>query len=367
MRPELEAIILAAGTAGAVGLAGAAVTRLVARRSPAAATLLGPVVGVASVAAGVAVTARAMFLSEHDSTLIALVLLAAAPVALAIGVLLFRSVRRLDRQAQQRLADEQRQLELARSRQDMITWASHDLRTPLSSIRVMAEALEDGIIADPDDYHRRIRAEADRMTVMVDDLLELSRLRSAAPGDPGEVVDLADVAAGVVASQQPVAEQQQVRLRLAGDGPPAPVRAVGGELDRVVANVVSNAVRETARRGSDAPDGPDDADGPVAGEVVVRVEAREAAEEVVLQVEDACGGLDEDDLEQAFEPGWRGSVARSSGAGVGVGLTIARALVERSGGTIGLANHGPGCRVTITLPRHTPAPDARSDRTGRAV
>ncbi|WP_299520641.1 HAMP domain-containing sensor histidine kinase [uncultured Serinicoccus sp.] len=342
MRPELEAITLAAGTAGAVGLAGAALTLLVARRSPAAATLLGPVVGVASVAAGVVVTTRAMFLSEHDATLIALVLLAAAPVALAIGALLFRSVRRLDRRAQQRLADEQRELALARSRQDMITWASHDLRTPLSSIRVMAEALEDGLVTDHDDYHRRIRAEADRMTVMVDDLLELSRLRSAAPADPGEVVDLADVAAAVVAGQQPVAEQQQVRVRLTGDGP-APVRAVAGELDRVVANVVSNAVRESA----------------AGSEVVVHVGADPVAEEVVLHVDDACGGLGEEALAHAFEPGWRGSSARSAGAGVGVGLTIAHALVERSGGTITLADHGPGCRVRIALPRHTPAPDAR--------
>lgn len=347
MRPELEAVTLAAGTAGAVGLVGAAVTLVVARRSPAAATLLGPVVGVASVAAGVAVTSRAMFLSDHDATLVSLVLAAAAPVALAIGVLLFRAVRRRDRRAQRALADEQRELALARSQQDMITWASHDLRTPLSAIRVMAEALEDGVARDPDDYHARIRGEADRMTVMVDDLLELSRLRSATPTGPMVEIDVAEVADAVVAGQQPVAQQQRVRLRLAGQGP-LPVRAVASELDRVLANIVSNALRETARTHQERAEGGSAADPPT---IEVGVLAEPGA--VVLTVDDACGGLPEADLAHVFEPGWRGSAARSGGAGAGVGLTIARALVERNGGTIALANHGPGCRVRISLPRHT--------------
>ncbi|WP_151525864.1 sensor histidine kinase [Serinicoccus kebangsaanensis] len=342
MRPELEAITLAAGTAGAVGLVGAGVTLLVARRSPAAATLLGPVVGVASIAAGVVVTTRAMFLSEHDSALISLVLLAAAPVALAIGVLLFRSVRRLDRRAQQRLADEQRELALARSRQEMVTWASHDLRTPLSAIRVMAEALEDGVAADPDDYHRRLRSEADRMTGMVDDLLEMSRIRSGPGGGEAAHLDLAELTDGVVAGQQPVAEEGGVRVRLDASGP-VPVDGVAAQLERVVANVVSNAVRET----------------PSGREVVVAVGERDGLAR--LTVDDTCGGLRPEDLERVFEPGWRGGTARTaaSGTGAGVGLTIARALVEEAGGSIDLRNHGPGCRVTVQLPTAYDPPPGR--------
>ena len=344
MRPEVEAVVLAAGTAGAVGVAGAAATLLVARRSPAAATLLGPVVGVASVAAGVVVTSRAMFLSEHDATLVALVLAAAIPVALAIGVLLFRAVRRLDRESAQRLADERREAALARSRQEMVTWASHDLRTPLSAIRVMAEALEDGVSADPHDYHRRIRAEADRMTGMVDDLLEVSRLRSGTAGGDRELLDLGELVAGVVRGQQPVAAEAGVRLGMpshsllsdASTSAPTPVRAVPGHLQRVAANVISNAVRETSPGGA----------------VNVRVEPDAAA--AVLTVEDGCGGLPPDDLARAFEPGWRGSTARSaeSGAGAGVGLTIARALAEDAGGSVDLVNAGDGCRVTVRLPLH---------------
>lgn len=343
MRPELEAVALAAGTAGAVGLAGAGLTLLVARRSPAAATLLGPVVGVASIAAGVVVTTRAMFLSEHDSALISLVLLAAAPVALLIGVLLFRSVRRLDRQAQARLADEQREVALARSQQDMITWASHDLRTPLSAIRVMSEALEDEVAPDPDDYHRRIRAEADRMTLMVEDLLEMSRIRSGMSSGHVETVDLAELVRGVVGGQQPVASGQGVRLDLAAAGPVG-VDGIPGQLERVVANVVSNAVRETASG--------------YAVSVAVRAEGRDA----VVEVDDACGGLEQDDLARVFEPGWRGSLARSSGAGAGVGLTIARALVEDAGGSIELVNRPPGCRVTVRLPLSPAAGDALATR-----
>ncbi|OLT18060.1 hypothetical protein BJF80_01910 [Serinicoccus sp. CUA-874] len=372
MRPEVEAVVLAAGTAGAVGLVGAAATLLVARRSPAAATLLGPVVGVASVAAGVGVTSRAMFLSEHDSTLVALVLAAATPVALVVGILLFRAVQRMDREAARQLADERREAELARSRQEMVTWASHDLRTPLSSIRVMAEALEDQVAPDPDDYHRRIRAEADRMTGMVEDLLEVSRLRSGPAGGARDRVDLGELVQGVVSGQRPVAAEAGVRLGMPShDGvsapEPTPVFAVPGHLERVAANVVSNAVRET----------------PAGGEVEVRVaveaEARGSGRadadgrEVTLTVEDGCGGLPAEHLERVFEPGWRGSAARSGGgsggsggsggvagggsssrAGAGVGLTIARALAEDAGGSVDLVNAGRGCRVSVRLPLSPP-------------
>ncbi|MGB3829170.1 MAG: HAMP domain-containing sensor histidine kinase, partial [Ornithinimicrobium sp.] len=212
MRPELEAVALAAGTASAVGVVGAIATVALARRSVAAATAMGPVVVVASMAAGIYITAQAMFLSVHDFTLISLVLAAGVPIAFVCGLFLYRAVRRIDTAASQAVADRERDQSLAASRREMISWASHDLKSPLAGIRIMAEALEDGIVTDPSDYHRRIRYESDRMNRMVDDLLEMSRLNQGDIDSVRSVVDLGEVTRDVVRSQQVVAEQQGVTV-----------------------------------------------------------------------------------------------------------------------------------------------------------
>ncbi len=341
MMPEVEAVALAAGTAGAVGIVGAAATVAIARRSVAIATALGPVVVVASMAAGVWVTAQKMFLSARDFTLISFVLAASVPIAFGCGFFLYRAVGRIDRSAAQAAADREREQSLAASRREMISWASHDLKSPLSGIRIMAEALEDGMVADPADYHRRIRHESDRMNRMVDDLLEMSRLSQGSPDAMRSLVDLSELTADVVQGQQVVAEQQEVSLEMAvAERMPAHVDAA--RIERAVANVVRNAILYT----------------PAGGSVRVSVQPRREDGDLcaAIQVSDTCGGLSPDDLTRMFEPGWRGSASRTpqASAGIGVGLTITQAIVGEAGGEVVVHSGADGCRVSLLLPCHTP-------------
>lgn len=363
MSPELEAVALAAGTAAAAGLAGAAGTVWVARRSVAVATLLAPLVVVASVGAGVFVTARAMFLSEHDLALVSWVLLAAALVAPACGLLVFRAVRAVDRQATAEAAERRRATEVAETRREMVTWASHDLKSPLAGIRVMAEALEDGMVDDPDTYYRRIREQADRLDGMVNDLLALSDLNGVEVQPHRERVPLRSLAEQVVAGHQAVATARGVTLllgdgdggcargsargnadgdggwregverRSATGGPDPTVRADPDQLHRVVTNLVGNALRHTPEGGR------------------VQIDVARDGDQAVLRVADGCGGIPEGDLPRVFEPGWRGTAARTPGeAGAGVGLAIAQGLVALQRGTVEVVNTGPGCRFSVRLP-----------------
>lgn len=337
MTPEVNAVVLSAGSAAVVGAVGAWSTVLVARRSVPAAILIAPVAVVASIAAGVLVSARAMFLSDQDVAIVALLLAASVPVALACGLLGYRAVRRIDQQAGAALAQGEREAALAASRREMVSWASHDLKSPLAGIRVMAEALEDGLVRDPTEYHRRIRRESDRMTRMVDDLLEMSRLQQGLPDETREQVDLVELTRDVVQGQVAVAEQAGVQVQVQAQEP-VPMLADPGRIERAVANVIRNAILYTGAGGRIC--------------VVVGVEDTGPERTAYVQVQDSCGGLPEPDLPRVFEPGWRGSAPRTPGsvAGAGVGMTIARAVAEDHGGSVDLVNHGPGCRVTVRLP-----------------
>ena len=129
----------------------------------------------------------------------------------------------------------ERERRLEASRRELVAWVSHDLRTPLAGLRAMAEALEDGVVDDPAtvaDYHRRIRAETDRMAGLVDDLFELSRINAGALRLTLHTVPLGDVVSDAVAAAAPVAAAKRVRL----DAQPSGYGLVRGsepELSRV--------------------------------------------------------------------------------------------------------------------------------------
>ncbi|MEZ5114794.1 MAG: HAMP domain-containing sensor histidine kinase [Candidatus Nanopelagicales bacterium] len=333
MGPELPAVLLSAGTAAAVGALGALGVAVLARRSVAAAAIASPVVVVASVAAGVLASSRAMFLSPTDTTLVLLVLGAAVPVALLFGVLVARRVAALTRTVAEEQAARERDREVEESRREMVAWASHDLRTPLAGLRAMAEALEDGVADDPARYHAQMRAEVDRMSGMVDDLLALSRLQAGTLRLALDTVSLADLVSDTLASTQPLAQSRGVVLTGSADGPVA-VTADSRELSRALANLVVNAVRHTPADGS------------------VVVSARTEDDAAVVSVRDACGGISAADLERLFEAGWRGTDARTPGAGegAGLGLAIVRGVVEAHGGRVDVRNEGPGCCFEVRLP-----------------
>lgn len=288
--------------------------------------LLATLVGVLGVNA---------FMFNTALTTMLLVCLLVAVVTVPAAVVLGRAIARRsvwEREARER----ERAAEAAR--RELVAWISHDLRSPLAGIRAMAEALSDGVVSRPDEvtgYAGRIGDETRRLSRMVDDLFELSRITAGALQLTMSAVPLRDVVSDAIAAQTPVAQRKHVRLT--ADATQWPV-VIGSdpELARVVQNLVSNAIGHTPPDGSVA--------------VTVGVDGDHA----LLSVDDACGGIPDDEIGRVFEVAFRGSAARTphrrGQEGGGLGLAIAKGLVEAHRGRIGVANHGPGCRFEVRLP-----------------
>ncbi len=252
--------------------------------------------------------------------------------AFATGLLLSRRVRGIEQQSRDIAEQHARADEAERTRRELVTWVSHDLRTPLAGLRAMAEALEDGVAADPARYHRQMRREVDRLSGMVDDLFELSRLQSGSLVLAMSHVALQDVVGDVLDATEPLAQEHGVRLSASAD--PIGVVADGRELTRALSNLVTNAIRHTPEDGS------------------VAVTAGRDDGWAVLSVTDGCGGIDDDDLSRLFDVGWRGSTARTPAPddGAGLGLSIARGIVAAHEGTVEVANVPGGCCFEVRLP-----------------
>lgn len=332
MGPEGNAVVLSATVTTAVAAVGALGLARVARDRPSVAALGAPIVLVAALAAGVAIASRSMLIGEDDYRTLVFVLLAGAPMAVVVGLVLARRVLRLEHDAAQERADRERARQVEESRRETIRWLSHDLRTPLAGIRALAESLEDGAVADPRAAHSRIVHEVDRMDAMVDDIAELSRLHGPQPTSRSEVSALDDLVSDAVATIAPLAaaaDVEVVAVSLAGATVDVDPRAV----TRAVTNVLRNALQHT-------PDG---------GRVEVSTVTRGGR--VDVDVADGCDGIPEGDLDAIFEPGWRGDTARH-GRGMGLGLTIAREIARSHGGDARAANRadGSGCTVSLSLP-----------------
>jgi signal transduction histidine kinase len=233
-----------------------------------------------------------------------------------------------------------RERALEASRRELVAWVSHDLRTPLAGLRAMAEALEDQMVIDPREvshYHAQIRREVDRLTAMIDDLFELSRIHAGALRLSRRMVGLEDLVADVVASAEPVARAKGIMLTGAAvRGVPVFVDTV--EMGRALRNLVTNAIRHTPPEGGI--------------DVLARVQSGMAC----VSVADACGGIPPGDLPRVFDVAFRGESARTPGPqeGAGLGLSIARGIVEAHSGQIAVRNAGPGCQFLIRLPLARP-------------
>jgi signal transduction histidine kinase len=228
-------------------------------------------------------------------------------------------------------ASRERERALEASRRELVAWISHDLRTPLAGLRAMAEALEDGMVYDPTVYHARIRAEVERLSAMVGDLFELSRLQAGVLPLALSRMSVYDLVGDALAGADPLAREHGVRL--IGDVvDPVPIEVDGREITRVMANLLVNAINRTP------------ADGTVA------VAARREADSVVLSVTDGCGGIPAEDLPRVFDTGWRGTGARNPVAGAGLGLAIVRGIVEAHSGRAAVRNVPGGCRFEVVLP-----------------
>ncbi|NYI84113.1 signal transduction histidine kinase [Saccharopolyspora hordei] len=265
-------------------------------------------------------------------TTVVVICTAVGVVTVPVAVLLGRNVAR--RSVWEREAHARERAAEA-SRRELVAWISHDLRTPLAGIRAMAEALADGVVEEREEvcaYATHIRAETERLSAMVDDLFELSRITAGAVRLEFSAVPLLDVVNEVVAVAAPLARHRDVELRTADSDWPV-VLGSDPELARVLRNLLSNAIRHTPARGS----------------VVLSAGAEDG--QAWVRVDDSCGGIPPEELERVFDVAYRGDRARrDDSAGAGLGLAIARGLVQAHHGTITAHNHGPGCRFEVRLP-----------------
>jgi signal transduction histidine kinase len=220
--------------------------------------------------------------------------------------------------------------ELFEARRELVAWASHDLRTPLASMQAMVEALEDGL-GEPTRYLPALREQVRTLSDLVDDLFELSRIDAGLLVLELSEADVDDLVESCVRTLAPAADARRVRLSMSVQGR-ATVRCAPEKVERVLLNLVTNALRHT----------------PSDGAVAVVVDAAE--DSVLVVVEDTGDGLTPEAARRMFERFWRGDRARTGG-GAGLGLAIARGLVEAHGGSIWAeSREGGGARVSFTLP-----------------
>lgn len=305
-------------------------------RNGSLATSLTVLVLIPVVATLVGVLGISGFMFTPTLTTMLLVCLLVAAITVPAAVVLGRAIAR--RSVWEREARERERAAEA-SRRELVAWISHDLRSPLAGIRAMAEALSDGVVAERDEvaeYASRISGESARLSAMVDDLFELSRITAGALRLSMAAVPLRDVVSEALAAQSTLAEQKRVRVLADARAWPV-VSGSDPELARVVRNLVSNAIRHTP------PDG------------TVTVQIGVDGEHALLAVDDSCGGIPEDEIGRVFDVAYRGSAARTPernghSSGGGLGLAITKGLVEAHRGHIGVRNHGPGCRFEVRLP-----------------
>lgn len=226
-----------------------------------------------------------------------------------------------------------REAAIEASRREMVTWISHDLRTPLASMRAMAEALEDGLASDASSYHAQIISQTDQMAVMINGLLELSKVQEGSLHLSSEPLDLYDVVSDAIADLAPLAAQRGVAVDGSGGENPV-VLGDGPMMARAVRNLILNAVLYTGEN------------------TRVRINLVTKDGNAVLSVSDECGGIAAEDLERVFVEGWQKSprLAGSGYAGTGVGLSVAAGVLSAHRGSLVVENTPGGCCFTAVLP-----------------
>lgn len=363
-----------------IGAATSLLLRVLRRASLLAQICLVVVAIVAVLVAGMVSAFNAMFISARDLEVMWYILAMASAVAVALSLMLgagvsrnaarlVDSARRIGRgetlghhagaaraaapamtselaalaqelEASSRSLAESREREAAveTARRELVSWISHDLRTPLASMRAMTEALEDGMAADVQGYYRKIIGQTEQMTAMVNDLLELSKIQAGTLRLRSEPLDLYDLVSDALSDLAPLAARRGVVLDGGGDRECMAV-ADGPSMARAVRNIVLNAIIYTLP-GTD-----------------VHVSVGSNNGDAVISVDDHCGGIPAEDLPHLFETGWQKDRARqgthgSHGeySGAGIGLSMVAGIVKAHGGSITVENIDGGCRFALTLP-----------------
>jgi signal transduction histidine kinase len=232
--------------------------------------------------------------------------------------------------------------EVEQARRELVAAVSHDLRTPLAVVRALLEAVIDGIVANPEmeaRYLRSAQAEILHLNQLVDDLFELAQIDAHVLHLTLERASLRDLISDTLSSFQPQAEQQGVRLLGEVSNGIDPVLISPAKMQRVLHNLIGNALRHT----------------PSDGMILVRAEPRGRV--IQVEVADTGQGIPAEDLPKIFDRSFRGEASRTAqgvngSSGAGLGLTIARGLIEAHGGTISVdSQYGKGTCFRFTLQR----------------
>jgi signal transduction histidine kinase len=327
-------------------------------------------IAVAPVLVALVIVSALMVLSDHEAVLVAAIVIAAGVVA-AVGAKLvsngilhdvetvrdgLRAVGRGERrvsiettagdelaelaQAANAMIADLRSEEAARdqsdrARRDLVAAVSHDLRTPITSLRLLAEAVGDDIVVDPETrrgYLTRMRTHIDALSALIDDLFELSRLEAGDISWSLERVPLHELVEETVEAMRVQAEAKGVAVVARVPDELAPARANPEKLQRVLFNLIQNAIRHT----------------PADGSVVVRAEP--VASGIEVEIADSGDGIAPEERERVFTAFYRAGVdAARTGDGAGLGLAVSRAIVEAHGGRIWLAEGTQGTRVRFSL------------------
>jgi signal transduction histidine kinase len=251
---------------------------------------------------------------------ILLVLVAVAAAAVAAGLAVRQSM------------EERMRRQVEEARRGLVAAASHDLRTPLASLRLLVEAIDDGVAgADRDRYLGEIRTHVGVLSDLIDDLFELSRIEAGDISWTMRQVELGDLIGDTVAAFRTSAEERGIHLAAELPTEKVLAEADAEKVQRVLFNLIQNAIRHT----------------PTDGSVTVRAKGGPGGVEV--EVADSGEGIPAGEGERVFEAFYRGDSARGED-GAGLGLAISRAIVEAHGGRIWLEDANPGTRVRFTLP-----------------
>jgi signal transduction histidine kinase len=221
------------------------------------------------------------------------------------------------------------------ARRDLVAAVSHDLRTPITSLRLLAEAVDDDIVdwETKRGYVARMRTHIDALSALIDDLFELSRLEAGDINWSLERVPLGELVNETVEAMRLEAEAKGVAVLTSVPDQLSPAQANPEKLQRVLFNLIQNAIRHT----------------PADGSVVVRAEPVEHGIEV--EIADSGDGIASAERDQVFTAFYRGGAdAARTGDGAGLGLAVSRAIVEAHGGRIWLADCTLGTRVRFSLP-----------------
>ena len=317
-------------------------------------------------------TARLMFVSQHDLLLAVVLLVFAGGMAMVLGYFyssaLAGRISRVEKAAQQ-LADgdlsarvpvngsdevaqlavsfnqmarqlqaaAEKQKEVERLRSDLIAWVGHDLQTPLASMRAILEALADGVVEDPQTTQRYLKvAQRDirSLSLLIDDLFQMAQIDAGGLKLALAPDSLGDLISDTLESFSELALRQSVQLAGAVEPGVDPVRMDAARIGRVLNNLVGNALRHTPPGGR------------------VEVSARRLAGLLEVSVFDTGEGIRAEDLPHIFEQFYRGEKSRSRATGgAGLGLAITRGIVLAHGGEIHVESQpGQGTRFIFSLP-----------------